>query len=287
MCELLLPDASTYYWRVAAIDADGDSSIFSEPQSVQKETAKPVAKRAISSEAQSSPVIAPPNPVSINQIRFGMGTGYSFEKYSSANLGVKANGFVPLRFHSLIQFDYFRLWDLRLLLQKIQYRSQDAAILDFNSPSDVTTGKVELLGRGVFNFKKVPLNLGWAVYVHPYVQRLAPETIQFKTAISTGPVVGTSWSWGTIFGATLQSDAMLQAELLGRIQGVGLVHRGSAEWRKLSRTWIPRVEWFTNPYYRSTPSGISLFGFESGVFFQAAILLGGERNSRLESGALR
>jgi hypothetical protein len=276
MAVIPLPARERYYWRVAAIDEDGDLGSFSKVQSVFKilATVDSPSRSIAESPAPTSvlPAVEPPEPPRARFLRswFGYGGTYFTQQLQNQDSLVRASGTPLNRFILGAKQDLAQAsLEAHLWAQPLRYVN----VSDASSFTRLQWG-VDAFASRLWWRKALPLGVGFRLRTEQIASALSSSSVTLGGAISGSLLFGTDWVRGNRF--PWFSSVWLEVTPLGEKRGAGIVWRN-----RLGLPWkisglAPSLEVVVNPYYRQSSfvplSELSLevtlaltFGFEESL----------------------
>jgi hypothetical protein len=252
---LELPWREKYYWRVAAIDEDGDLGKYSSTQSVTKIVPRSEALAATVREIPK-PNAPPPQarkPSSIAtefsrpqylQLWGGYGASIVSQSIGNSDYLIRSSG-VPLnRMVAGVKYDFESISAESVFsLQPLRYTSTGTqnAFSYWQWNADVYLSRL-------FWARKIPLGLGVRVRSEQSVPAVSTSTVTLNSTLYTAVLFGADWKFPTRFPWV--SSLWLEAAPIGTKAGLGLVFRNRLDlpwqWGDLR----PALELWIYPHYR-------------------------------------
>lgn len=241
---LQLPERREYFWRVAAIDEDGDQGKFSSVQHLRREVAKVVAAppppppppaRQIAAEApipaapagqmrgseksEALPEVAEPPRSRARRAWFGFGGGFVSQSVSGGNFAVSASGLAVQRYLVGFSYDWERItFNGHFAYQPLFYKSEGAQA-DFK----LMQWGVDLVADNLLWRRSFPLSAGVRLRNEGRVLGVTGTDLSMASALFYGVLVGTTWTSRGEF--PWSGGAWFEAGPVGGRTGYGVVTR--------------------------------------------------------------
>jgi hypothetical protein len=278
---LQLPDHDKYYWRVAAIDEDGDLGEFSSPRSVTRDAQikVPEAPREVA-QIPPPPIVPakvlekvnaePQEPARKRSFHTWAGYGgtYVNQNLTGGNYVMQSSGLPVNRIVAGFTHDFARTTlEIDAWFQPLVYKNAlSAAISAPQFGADIFWSRLAL--RHSF-----PLGIGVRVRTENYNAAVADSGVTLNSTVFTGLLVGTTW---TVDGRwPWSATAALEAGFFGTRTGYGLIWRNRVGIPCQIGSLRPSIELLFHPQYRSvTLVGTREFNFE----VSAALVLEWEKS---------
>ncbi len=258
---LRLPERTEYYWRVAAIDEDGDQGKFSAVQHLRREVAKvvtlpPPPTRQIASQppvpsaptgqmqgAEKSsdlPEIVEPPRARARRTWFGFGSGFVSQSVSGANFAVNGSGFAVQRYLVGFSYDWERItFEGHFAYQPLFYKSEGAQA-DFQ----LKQWGADFLVDNLLWRRSFPISTGLRLRNEARVLGLSGTDLTLQAIPFYAALIGTTWMYPGEF--PWSGGVWLEIGPVGGRTGYGIVTRQRiglpAKWAGLR----PSVEFLLN-----------------------------------------
>jgi hypothetical protein len=261
-----LPEREFYFWRVAALDEDGDIGAFSRPQKMEKKDLKIVERKVAAAPAEKP---LPPVPFfTLREINAGWGTTYFMQGISGSSLQILSGGLSIGRMLLTAQgsLNHFH-WTTNLFLQRYRFEGQDANIADLQSALSYWSIGAEVLVGRLPQLKPWQLVVGLKYRQEGDMSRADSEQVSLTSLPYIAAVVGYRYNPFLDFrGVELLGDLAP----IGSRFGIGVLARGRWTW-PVFKDWFIGGEASVYPHLRLAGAGSR---FEGGVESQANILFG-------------
>ncbi len=265
-------DHEKYYWRVAAIDEDGDLGEFSAPKVVKREAAvkAPEPPREVA-QIPPAPIVPPKvlekvnaEPVEPARKRFfhtwaGYGATYLNQNLTGSGYFMQSRGAPLNRFVAGLTTDFERTTlELDAWVQPLVYSTSTAA-----SQSRTQWG-ADLFWSRLALRRSFPIGVGVRVRDESYVTALADSGVTLGSTIFTGVLLGTTWTREGRWPWTATMAA--EVGLVGTRTGYGLIWRNRVGIPYPIAGLKPALEILLHPQYRAVKTaGTTEFNIEASV----------------------
>jgi hypothetical protein len=255
-----VPDHEQFYWRVAAIDEDGDLGEFSAPKVVKREAAvkAPQPPREVA-QIPPAPVVParvlekvnaePPEPPRKRffQTWAGYGASYLNQNLTGAGYVMQSRGLPFNRFVAGMATDFERTTlELDAWVQPLVYTTSTAAAQNrLQWGADIFWSRLALR-------RHFPIGIGVRIREENYVSALSDSGVTLGASVFTGVLLGTTWlregRWP--WAATLAAEV----GLMGDRTGYGLIWRNRVGIPYSIAGLQPALEVLLHPQYRAVKS---------------------------------